>query len=766
MTNHPHQHKQTPAQSQSINYCNEPLKLNGSIPLAAKPAIWFDNELVTSVASTLAPTSPLSPSPQQVSSSSSPSSSSPQDAKHSHQFWMRSLASSQRQHQVIVAGTSTGALKRLVLLDAPDSAAAADSHLRAVEFDRLQVDPSEEPVLADLHLWPQRNPQIVTTTPTGASLPSRRKSPDQFALVGTAHKLAKIRINGCKAQQRSNATTSSLYDQCQTCAHTSDPFCGWCTTQSSCTTRDECIDASAKLSNSATGAHWAPFDQIQCADYQPVAPKFVPIQSSGDSQTSAVVDVNVRLAGLAAPHLSPGGPTGRGGHLAAQFGARLARAQFQCHFAYLPHTYTTLDSPRRFVAGATTKAMQARLNLHAAIVAIGCPLPALAQRPIGSTTEHQDHFRTKLSVRMMAGSGEHLSMVPISSQQVQQSRSSAAPSVLQSLEQALGLAGDTGSGLNNSASDEQQRDEPLEIERELVMYDCTIHRSCKSCLTAGSVGAQAGSAKQWSCSWCPMTKQCTFDAAHAEYGCAASALRPLVGSGAGSGAATTTTTAATITSKSLDIAQQSWLSVSLDQVSQCESGAPPDVSPSQRTASAASLPDEAMSAGSPSETLPSRSGYSSLGASGAAANPSPHHNQQQQEILVPSGSRRAIQVNLRRVLGNQIGAGKRAQTLKLECMLEFEGVRARLQARLATAGQSQQSKQATTASVDSDPSSQLQTVVCAETVFNYQSETAVLRAQLYVILNDNQVIDQADGEYKLYKLSADRDQTGDRAVVR
>ena len=577
----------------------------------------FDSELITAISGTQAPTSPLSLQAQQQ----------PPAGKQQ--------LSSQRQHQVLIAGTSEGALKRLVV--APNGLGELEAH----EFDSFQLDESrQQPVLADLLLQPAHNPQLLG--PTG-------ETQQQFLVAATAHRLVKLRVNSCPARARAGSRNSTTVDECLSCAHLRDPFCGWCASTGSCLARDECLAAAAGLHNAADRpVLWSPFDSIRCADYQPLAPALLPLQA----EASQLVEVNVRLQ---QPATRSAG---------AQLAAQLAQSQFSCHFDYLAawnRSAARLPRP----SGATTKAAQARLNLHASTVAIGCPLPAASQRP-AEPAPHSDSLRVRLAVRL-----------------AHPSPAGAGPE----LEQALGMR----SG--------QQPEQQVAggIERELTLFDCSVHADCRSCL-----GPPATSGRRFVCAWCPLSNRCTFNASHPDLGCAASAVASTTPQSAPGQIRGSHLTA------SLDRAQASVLSISMSHLAQC----PPD-SPSD----GAGVGDEEASANGQQAAARGQDG------AGAGSEPGQAKGSAgRDEILVPNNVRRSIQLQLRHSI-QTIQPQKRVT--KLECLIEVEGAKARVAARL----------------VDGH----LQ-VACQETLLSYQAELATQRAQLQIILNDHQLVETHEGE--------------------
>lgn len=685
------------------NYCNEPIKLNGSLALTAEPIASYPSELLTSITSTLAPTSPLNIQP--ASSGGAPA-----------QQTARQSGASARQYQVLLVGTGDGRLKRLVLVS--DS---ASQRIKALEFDSLQVVASEagasgsgganggeqqQPtaILQDLNLIPRHNPQLNWPAGTNSANSNSDSRWHQHALVASAHKLVKVRVNSCKAQRQrlgqqvaagsGNSQNASTIDECLACAQVQDPFCGWCSSASACTTRDECLSSGLSAHNNHA-IHWTPFDSIRCSNYQPVSPKNVALQADAlAGQQQPLVDVNVRLGQANGP-LAPG-----------QLAARLAQAQFSCHFDYLAHWNQSAggsgDGPQP--SGATTKATQARLNLQANTVAIGCPLPTPNQRP-SLAPGQTDHMRVRLGVRLQAN--ERLE--PAAAELVERALGMRLQG--QSEEGAGGRTGgvqEAGSRTQGAeggrAGDEQARSEP--IERELTLYDCSLNTNCHACLSAGSAG------RRWACAWCPLSGRCTHNSSHPDYGCAASAVAsttPL------SQHAPHSIRGSHLT-PSLDLAQARAFSLAIGKLAQCpapgELGAAAAAGGAQQEASANNLavPGEGQLVATPAP-LPSRPA-----ASG------------QPEILVPNQARRAIQVPLARPLQHFQRDNRRV--FKLECLVELEGAKARLPARL----------------LDN------QLVGCQESAFSYQAETATQRAALSVILGETQVIETAAGELAVFNL--------------
>lgn len=619
------------------NFCNEPLRLNGSLTLQARPVYLANGQLISALGALHAPGS-------QVSTLELVGARPAQLA--------RSTAAAQanlgRTHQVLLAGTGDGYLKRISLANAE----------RGHEIDSISLAPwaaddahPGEPVLADIHV-------------VGSS------SGQQYALAATSSRVFKLRASGCKfaSTRKPSATgnSSSPELECNQCAQLQDPFCGWCASASTCNTRDECLQAGL---SSGLGAHWTPFDQIRCSDYQPVAPQYVALQAQGQPS----VEVNVRLA--AKPH--------QAGPLALQ----LAQAQFTCHFDYLALSAGPAWGARNLgarPASATTKATQARLNLQTWTLVVGCPLapPNLRPASLGGASALGGELRVKLSVRPLAGNGEL---------------------VQHQLKLANGL-------LNNSSSNSDEQ-----VEREIILYDCLARSgSCRSCLQgAQAAGSRAASAAQrrpsYTCSWCPLSGRCTFNASNPDFGCAASAL--LSTTPQSTSALGNQQLRAAHLASSLDEAQASVFGASLDRLSQCPAA------------------HELEAAPTPANQPPASSTQASASPAHASAG--------QPEILVPNQARRELQVSLRQPLPLVVAGAMRNPALgrssRLECWLEVEGSRARLSARLA------------------DPSSSQLLVVCQESLFAYQDEVATQRAQLNLVVvgassGETQVIESLDGK--------------------
>ena len=715
------------------NYCNEPIKLNGSLPLVGQPVISFEQELVTAIAATQAATGPLQWGPR---------------ANSNH-------LGSARQHLVLVAGTSEGMLKRIVVtglglgLGAGSGSGAGQSAARGHEFDALRVEqPAQHAqnaqhtqqsqwsaqneqqtnggVLQDLQLSPAVNPQLVSSSASqrngyssaAANAPQARH---QFALLATQHKVVKVRVNGCKAspQLNGNATgqtpLASIADQCLECAALQDPFCGWCAPLNACVARDQCL-ASAMQRPNGSAAHWAPFDALKCDHYRPVWPQYLALEggelgaqpAEGASSQRQQVDVNVRLAEPV--QWAP-----------VQLGAQLAAAHFACHFDFLAHWAGAAGerAPPPQPSGATTKAAQARLNPNAGTVSIGCPLPPAAQRPLDQFAGPE--LRVRLTVRLLED----------------QDQAAGSQAVLQS---ALGLAtapGQSSGAVPAATPTRNAGGRGPGIERELVLYACQRHTSCRACVTAGAeqvavTGRRttpAGS-RPYACQWCPLGNRCTFNASHPDFGCAASAIA--------------STTPASLLARnhhqlvlrgsqlaaSLDRVQASVLGLALERPAQCpaadeqsahahaDSAHSPD-SPHASAAAASRAPADGLVgvAGNPAATVTSGSSVA-LGPPASGGNGAT-------EILVAHNSRRALHVPLRQPLETWPQV-RDQRVLRLECLLELEGAKGRFSARLAPDNH--------------------QLVVCQESLFAYQAEQATQRAQLQVILNDAQVIETSEGE--------------------
>lgn len=651
----------------------------------------FDDELLTSIVATQASTSPLNY--QATVAAAGSSSSSKEETSGNTQSRQRpSLAASQilassfqqqnhRQHQVLIAGTSEGSLKRIVLVPGDEYGFG----VRGVEFDEVQVDEThQEPILADINLMPTINPQLKPHQTRGPHVNSEDAASAQFAVLATPSRVVKFRVNSCRhpsnsmpqTMHSSNNNNTNIVDDCNTCAQLQDPFCGWCATSATCSTRESCLNQAQFQQQTTPSVHWQPFDQIKCADYQPVWPKFVALQAN----SQLPIEVNVRLLAI-----SNNNQLVNLSNLTLQ----LAQAQFTCHFDYISMANRSMI-PMMRISGATTKATQARLNLHTATVVIACPLPPILQRPqnFASTisTIHHDELQTRLSVRMMGGN--------------------VHDEAVMNLQQLLGL-------LNNQQLHQQQYQDNLrpslagainslgtgELERQITLYDCSVHSDCKSCLSAGqsrnnNLYDDRARASGFSCSWCPLSNKCTFNASHPEFGCAASAVSSTTPHSISS-PAMNAVKASHLTS-SLDLAQASVFGISMDRLSQCPAS-------------------DFESSNSESHSLRSESTR-------------PHASN---EILIPHNTRRSLQVPLK----HQLSAQQR-RIAKLECLIDIEGAKARLGARIMAAANS-----------NTDTNQFL--VVCQESSFIYNEETSTQRAQLLVILNENQVIETIEGKSRV-----------------
>lgn len=640
----------------------------------------YDNELITSIAATQAPTSPLNLNGQNL-----------QEQK-SHEQKARLLAlQSLRQHQVLVAGTGSGSLKRIVL-----TSGDYGFGVKGVEFDQVQIDDQQqEPILADLHLMPTS--VIPTNTATNAN-GNLHQHQDQFAIAATPYKVAKLRVNSCKVsaanlnhQRKSNqnSTTStttvvggsSTERECHLCSQVQDPFCGWCTTSGSCSTRDECLTASAALGGNV---HWSPFDQIKCSDYQPIVPKFVPLQYTTSGQQQ--VDVNIRISSLMPRVIQ---------HTSNQWAAQLAQAQFVCHFDYLSFANRSAPMPR--LTGATTKAMQAKLNSHTSTIVIGCPLPAPAQRPVDTADSSVDQLRVKLTVRL-ANSNRAISEMEL--QQILGLKSSNAGT------ETSAASTTTGSSGEHQMQQQQQQQSTTsgnvdgDIVREMSFYDCTQHSNCRSCLTAGT--------GQWSCSWCPLSNRCTFNSSHADFGCAASAVSSISTTPNSLPNPNSNLVRASHLTSSLDEAQASMFGISIDRLNQCP---------------AMELNEEDLQQQQQQQhQLAHNENSVKLGAEGHASRKlAPATSGGQPEILVPHNSRRSIHVPLRQPIPS---TNKR---VKLECLIEIEGSKAKLSGQIKLINEQQ-------------------VVACQDNLFTYQEEIATQRAQLTVILSESNFMMQTQNQ--------------------
>lgn len=659
--------------------------------MSAEPVISYDDLLITAIASTQAPTSPLLIS----------QSNNNQEQRRLYQ----QAHSSQRQHQVLIAGSSEGSMKRIVLL--PDN---NNLSLRGVEFDSVQIaDKSEqqqqhnhhqqqqqqaseqhqEPILADLHLMPTINPQVSG----GANVDS---TSNQFAILATAHKAVKLRINSCKAQFNSNNKSQfnnrTTIEECHACAQLQDPFCGWCATSGSCMARDECLKTSmipATTSNSVNHANWTPFDQIKCSDYQPISPQLVPIQSTNQNQ---LLDVNIKI-----------NIKNNQQQQVALLANQLAQTQFLCHFDYIALlTNRTQQLPN--VSGAITKALQARLNLHTSTVIIACPMPVYSQRPI---TLKQDLIRVKLSVRLINNNNELATS---------------------SLQQLLGMKR-LSSSVSSLTDNTQQPDHIDQVEREFYLYDCSQYTTCGSCLSSSNSPQKLQQTLSLNCQWCPLSNKCTFNASHPDLGCAASAIISTTPQSAIAASVVNPSSNHVRGShlmNSLDQAQANVYATSFSHISQC--------------------PNLIMKQDSLSDSLSQMTAVSVMTTTPTTTQTAVAQDQQQQqqskEILIPNNSRQSIRIALNSLRAiNQVKSISSNKRVKYECLFDFDGAKMRLSAKL----------------IEEDSLNIV--VVCQEQLFSYQEEIATLRAQLNVIQinisngvgdnNQNQqiLIDTLDGEF-------------------
>lgn len=594
------------------NSCNEPIKLNGSIPLIAQPVITFDSDLLTSVGAFWTPTSPVTPS------------SGGQQHRNNQQHHTH-----QRQHQILLAGTSEGELKRIALLDNPQlggSMRNVRGHLLdSVQISDLAANEKPNPILADMILLPAEQDQL------------------QSALVATPNKLVKLRVNGCRLQAEAASNSSAgIWHNCASCAALEDPLCGWCSSAGACMSRHACLQR-------VTPTHlhsWQPFDQIRCSDYEPVSPPAMPVQAS----TGSIVEVNVPL------QQQQQQPSEPGVDLHQQLTWKLAQAQFQCHFDYLAHANKSqlvaiLGSSAN--AGAHTKALQARFNLHTNTVTIGCPLPNQAHRPSLAHANIGLELSSRLSLRMEPN------LMNLSAQDAQ------------FLEEVLNLK--TRSDSNGA-----------HLERTLTFYDCNQ-------LTAAGCATCASSSHN--CVWCPLANKCTFNGSHPEFGCQA---------------------------QQLSANQYKQVAVSKYQVSAASPIEKPHSCPATAVSNSQQNP---MTTAATSST--------------ADAQQQPSRLQQQHEILIAHQSRRAVVIPLKpNVLPQIVSAGQQIKraggTLKVECLFELdEDSRARVAAKLVQSAPPE------------SPSSPA--IICQEMTFAYGDELAIQRAQVQVIMNDNQIVETSEG---------------------
>lgn len=647
--------------------------------MVAQPVISFESELLTSISAFWAPSSPLS------GALATPTS-----------------RSSHRQHQILLAGTSDGQLKRIALLDNKQQQ-QQHSGIRAIELDSSQLSDARdhsEPILPRMLLLPQ-DPD-----------PGHALS----ALVATPSKLVKLRVNGCRARtplQHNNGSSShthNLADSCNACASLEDPLCGWCSSSASCSTRHACAAAAPKAA-AGHAPHWQPFDQIRCSDYEPISPGWVALQS--EAAISIEVNVPLKFNNNQAQHSSTN--SNNQTTTSADFGHQLAQAQFNCHFDYLGIQSNksqlllaaSKNNNNQVVLSSQTKATQARLNLHSSTVSIGCPLPTPAHRP--SSAAGQEVLPVRLLVRLDPGSG-----------------SFASGGQQQQLEHALGMT-PNGSGANNNQqlTDADQlelmRPPPAQIERTLTLFDCSAHSSCRGC--AGS---------SFGCAWCPLTDRCTFNSSHPELGCAASAL---LGPASQLLPATSSTPPSALRASQLASAltpgQASLFGRSIDRLAQCPgaNGANDNHNPSpvaRNHHQVSTIAESSVVAAKPPHT-PTQANQ--------------HHATtppQASEILIAHQSRRSVMLPLKAsALQAIVGAGQLAKRagaqLKIECLFELEQeARARVGAKLLQSAPPE--------------SPHNPVVICQEMQFAYDEESALQRAQVHVIVNENQLVDSNQGE--------------------
>ncbi|RWS31673.1 Plexin-B-like protein [Leptotrombidium deliense] len=171
------------------NFCNEAVKLNGSLPLFANAAITYQNTTLTSI-----------------------------------------TATTTGQHTVAFAGTSAGAVKKILL----------SSETSGEQFEEILIDKGN-PINTDMVI----------------------DGSQKFIFVASPYKVAKIRAETC-----------NQYTNCNQCLSAKNPYCGWCPLKRKCTPKSDCDDGlSWKLADKLlTSSRWLPMESSQCSFYEDTRP--------------------------------------------------------------------------------------------------------------------------------------------------------------------------------------------------------------------------------------------------------------------------------------------------------------------------------------------------------------------------------------------------------------------------------------------------------------------------------------------------------------
>lgn len=448
--------------------------------------------------------------------------------------------SKSRAHLVVVVGTASGKLKKLVIAQ-PAIGPSGDelNKMRSArEFESMQLDENNNSILADLTLLPSEARAVSGGMAGDVTIEQ------QFAIVATSAKVAKLRINACSAASpKLNATTKSSaphqqLDECEACASLSNPYCGWCETElgaaPSCTTREHC----ARQAPHSAPRRWLPFDKISCATYAQIAPRQLVVassasprafQASSDNQiTSTELSVNIKLVTQRQRELASVDSTS----------AKLALLRFVCEFehssAVAPTSISRLapqSQQPQTKQLPSTLARRARLDLFASAVVLRCPLP--------TSLRNSDNFAEPLSAPDMSNQS---SLKVGGRLRVRVSLDTHATRIWQAAAAALLNTSNSTSLTNDDdaipsstqvepSSDqqsemqfEQQISSPLDsdtetllavqhrnffstartiliAERIVELIDCKAHRTCSECLSS-SDGVRT------MCAWSSTSNRC------------------------------------------------------------------------------------------------------------------------------------------------------------------------------------------------------------------------------------------------------------------
>ncbi|XP_065306120.1 plexin-B-like [Dermacentor albipictus] len=290
-----------------INFCNETVKLNGSVPISVKAAITYPNDTLTSLATVLV-----------------------------------------GHHNVLFVGTAEGTLRKILITGAT----------AAEEFEQVPLDPGHK-------IIPQINVDAA----------------QNFLFAVSVYKVSKVRIEKCQ-----------LYETCESCLASRNPFCGWCSLERRCTVKAHCQNATGTMVERSSSARWLSLGSNKCIDFLAVRPEQLPYKSM------SMVDLVINQL----PQLPYG-------------------AHYLCVYG-------------------SSAPIQARVT-H---LGLACMSPLVAARP--PIVPGRDHVIVDLAVR----------------------------------------------------SSETDTDF---IHREFVFFDCSVHKTCKSCVMSS-----------WPCNWCLHENFCTSNA--------------------------------------------------------------------------------------------------------------------------------------------------------------------------------------------------------------------------------------------------------------